>query len=633
MKSFYVTTPIYYVNDVPHVGHAYTTIAADIIAKYKKIKGYDVFFLTGTDEHGQKIEKAARAIGLSPKELADKVVVNFKNLWARLGIDYSHFIRTTDDYHRKVVAEIFEKLYRKGDIYIGEYEGWYCVPCETFWSESQLEPGNLCPDCKRPVEKVKEKSYFFRLSRYQDKLLEFYKANPDFVKPKSRMNEIVSFVKMGLEDISVSRTTFKWGIPVPFDPEHVIYVWFDALFNYITAIGYGWDDDKFKKYWPADWHLIGKDILRFHAVYWPAFLMACGLEPPRRIFAHGWWTVEGRKMSKSLRNVVDPNRLIDHFGADIVRYFLFREVPFGLDGDFSYRALIGRINSELANDLGNLLHRVTSMVERYLGGVVPDKPLVSYLRDTAMRIVKEYEDYMDELAFNKALDSVFEFVRIANRFVDEKAPWHLYRDGNVGELKVVLYDLLESLRIIATLLYPFMPQKSFEMLSRIGLKRVPEEKDFAWGILKGGESVNKGEPLFVRIADEVLERFEEEVKMADNLEEQKREEAVQEVSIEDFARLKILVAKVLEAERVKGTDKLVKMILDIGTERRTVVAGIGAFYDPADLVGKKVLYLSNLKPKKIRGILSQGMILAASCEDRLYLPVFPDETPPGAEVR
>ncbi|MGB9667708.1 MAG: methionine--tRNA ligase [Thermosulfidibacteraceae bacterium] len=633
MKKFYITTPIYYVNDIPHVGHAYTTIAADVMARYKRVKGYDVFFLTGTDEHGQKIEKAARSMGLAPKELADKVVVNFKKLWERLGIGYSHFIRTTDFYHEEGVSRIFEMLYKKGDIYLGEYEGWYCVPCETFWAESQLGSGNVCPDCGRPVEKLKEKSYFFRLSAYQDRLLEFYEKNPDFVRPQGRMNEIVSFVKRGLEDISVSRTTFKWGIPVPFDKSHVIYVWFDALFNYVTGIGYGWDEEKFKKYWPADIHFIGKDILRFHAIYWPAFLMACGLEPPRRIFAHGWWTVEGRKMSKSLRNIVDPNKLIDQFGADVVRYFLMREVPFGLDGDFSHKALVTRINSELANDLGNLFHRVIAMTERYFKGTVP--PYFEGSNEVRTKVnetLREYEEAMENQAFSRALEATFNLVRYANRYVDTKAPWELYKSGKLEELGEVLYELLEIMRITAILCYPFMPLKSREMFKKLGVDKVePEEEDFNWGGLKGGERVAKGDPLFVRVdEEEVLGKVLKEIEDA---EKEEKEEMEEFVSIEDFVKLKLVVAEVIEAERVKNSSKLIKLILNIGNERRTVVAGIGGSYEPSELVGKKVIYFSNLKPKKIRGIESQGMILAAGNEERIYLPILPEDTPVGSPVK
>ncbi len=628
MKKFYVTTPIYYVNDVPHLGHAYTTIAADVLARYKRLKGYDVFFLTGTDEHGQKIEKSAKAKGKTPKELADEVVVNFKRLWERLNISYNHFIRTTDDYHEKVVQEIFQRLKDKGDIYLGEYEGWYCTPCESFWSKSQLVEGKYCPDCGRPVEKLKEKSYFFRLSAYQDRLLEFYEKNPDFVLPEFRMNEVKSFVKQGLEDISISRTTFKWGIPVPDDPDHVIYVWFDALFNYISGIGYGTDEEKFRRYWPADVHIIGKDILRFHAIYWPAFLMAAGFELPRRVFAHGWWTVEGRKMSKSLRNVVDPNRLIDDYGADAVRYFLLREVPFGLDGDFSHKALVHRINGELANDLGNLLYRVLTMTIKYAGGRVP-APTDSRdreLEELCLRMLDEVDRHLDRQSFNRALEAIWEVIRAANRYVDTKAPWSLAKEGKTEELHNVLYNLLETLRIIGVVVYPFMPGKMADMLEQLGCSREPGSGDLQWGRIKVGAEIKKGKPLFPRLDEQkIASKIEEEIRQ--------QEEAAEEISIEDFAKLKIIVAQVVEAERVPKTDKLIKLVLDTGSGKRVVVAGIGAHYSPDQLVGKKVLYLSNLKPKKLRGIESRGMILAASDGDKLYLPEFPEDTPVGALVR
>ncbi len=504
-RKFYVTTPIYYVNDVPHLGHAYTTLAADVIARYKKLKGFDVFLLTGTDEHGQKVEKAANAAGETPLELADRVVKRFQSLWEKLDISYNDFIRTTQERHKKGVSEIFQRVMDQGDIYLGEYEDWYCTPCETFWTETQLMDFR-CPDCNRPTEKLKEESYFFRMSKYQDALLAHIEANPDFIQPKSRRNEIISFVKEGLRDLSVSRTSFTWGIPVPGNSRHVIYVWFDALTNYITALGYPEQTDDFTTFWPADAHLIGKDILRFHAVYWPTFLMAAGLPLPKKVFAHGWWTVEGQKMSKSLRNVVEPNMLIDRYGVDAVRYFLLREVPFGLDGDFSHSAMIHRINSDLANDLGNLLNRSTAMLNKYFDGIVQEpaeftETDLEYRRKTEA-LEGSLDICLEDLAFSKALQVIWEVISAGNKYIDETAPWTLAKvPEKRGQLATVMYCILESQRVVFHLLSPFMPETARKGLAYLGWDKPITEDGIRWGRLKPGTKIAKAEPLFPRIEE------------------------------------------------------------------------------------------------------------------------------------
>ncbi|MBP1751309.1 MAG: metG [Geobacteraceae bacterium] len=504
-RTFYVTTPIYYVNDVPHIGHAYTTLAADVLARYKKMQGYDVFFLTGTDEHGQKVEKAANTAGETPLELADRVVKRFQALWEKLNISYTDFIRTTQERHKKGVAHLFEQVMKKGDIYLGEYEDWYCTPCETFWTETQLIDFK-CPDCNRPTEKLKEESYFFRMSKYQQALLAHIEANPDFIQPKSRRNEILAFVKEGLRDLSVSRTTFRWGIPVPGNDDHVVYVWFDALANYITALGYPEQTDKLQDFWPANVHLIGKDILRFHTVYWPTFLLSAGLPLPEKVFAHGWWTVEGQKMSKSLQNVVEPNMLIDRYGVDAIRYFLMREVPFGLDGDFSHSALVHRINSDLANDLGNLLNRSTAMINKYFGGIVQEpaelEDLDKVYRAKTEEMLRQVDGCMDDLAFSKALQAIWEVISAGNKYIDETAPWTLAKDPSRRErLGTVMFCVLESQRVVYTLLSAFMPDTAEKGLKYLGCDRKPTSDQLEWGCLQPGTKVTKAEPLFPRIEE------------------------------------------------------------------------------------------------------------------------------------
>lgn len=647
-KPFYITTPIYYPSGNPHIGHCYTTVACDSIARYRRMQGYDVMFLTGTDEHGLKIEQKAAEKGVTPKEYVDEVVKTFKKLWSYMNISYDRYIRTTDDYHIETVQKIFKALYDKGYIYKGEYKGKYCTPCESFWTESQLDENGCCPECHREVTEAKEEAYFFKMSPFADRI-EKLLTETDYLQPKTRATELVNnFIKPGLEDLCVSRTTFKWGIPVTFDDKHVVYVWIDALSNYISALGF-WNEqyNDFDKFWPADVHMVAKDIMRFHAIIWPAMLMALDLPLPKHLAVHGWITFNGQKMSKSLGNVVDPFILGERYGADAIRYHILREMALGADSSFSNEIMINRINSDLANGLGNLVSRTVAMADKYFGGTLPaDREAGDFdaeLIAEAKGLVAKVDEFMDKTQINNALAEIFKVVSRANKYIDETAPWVLGKDeSKKARLATVLYNLLETIRIVSTLLSNFMPTTMPKVWEQIGAAEsdITYENAGKFGVLPADVTVHRGEIIFPRIdVDKEIEELNKII--GSNAEpEEKADDGFEpapiadEITIDDFAKIDLRVALVKDCEKVKKSKKLLCLQLDDGFGGRQVVSGIAAWYKPEDLIGKKVVIVANLKPVKLCGVESNGMICAADTPDGAASVIFPDQDLPcGAKLR
>ena len=654
-NTFFITTPIYYPSGNWHIGHCYTTVVCDAIARFNRMMGKDVFFLTGTDEHGQKIEKKAQEQGKTPIEFINPLVDELKTIWKELDVSYDKFIRTTDDYHVKAVQNIFKQLYDKGEIYKSEYEGWYCTPCESFWTESQLKDGK-CPDCGRPVQKGKEESYFFRLSKYADRILKLYEDNPEFLEPKSRVNEMVNnFIKPGLQDLCVSRTTIKWGIPVTFDEKHTVYVWVDALTNYITALGYGLEDDSlYKKFWPADVQMVGKEIVRFHTIIWPAILMALDLPLPKRVYGHGWLLIGGDKLSKSKgenikTEITDPKELVERYGCDALRYFLLREIPFGNDGVYTNESLLKRINGDLCNDLGNLVSRTTAMINQYFGGILPSANEYTDVDNDVISVIngalEKVKINIDNLDVPTALIEIFKVVERANKYIDETEPWKISKEPSMrSRLETVMYILSEAIRVSTILLKPFITKAPNVILSLFGIDGEKENsfENAKFGVLKGGVSVLKSQPIFPRIdvKKEILEIEKMMVERHKNAQKQEKKQEVKEekmqennlISIDEFFKTQLKVALVKDCVKVEKSEKLLKLTLDLGGEERTVASGLAKYYTPEQLIGKKVVLVANLKPAKLCGIVSEGMVLCAEKDGKVVIVTPEGDMPAGAEV-